>query len=67
MSAHWFRYRLRPEELKRGANEVRIHVRRCAPRAGFARSVSGVEIQTRYRDFVRPAGLGVERVAPPGG
>ena len=67
MSAHWFRYRLQPDDLKRGANELEIEVRKCDPKAGFTRSVNGVEIQTRYRDFVRPEGLTLERIAPKGG
>lgn len=67
MAAHWFRYRLRPDELRRGANRLDITTVRCAPRAGFARSVNGVEIQTRYRDFARPEGLQVGRIAPRGG
>ncbi|MEW6750531.1 MAG: hypothetical protein AB1505_06085 [Candidatus Latescibacterota bacterium] len=67
MAAHWLRYELPPELLRRGANGLEIEVRRLAPRAGFARSLSGMEVQTRYRDFVRPQGLGVERIAPRGG
>ncbi len=30
-------------------------------------AIYSVEIQTRYRDFVRPEGLEIERVVPPGG
>jgi len=67
MSAHWFRYRLEAEDLRRGANRLEVEVGRLAPKAGFIRSVNGVEIQTRYRDFARPEGLEIERIAPPGG
>ena len=62
MSAHWFRFKLDPELLKKGDNTVEVEVRRFDPTAGFVRSINGVEIQTRYKDFVRPEGLDVERI-----
>ncbi len=64
MSAHWFRYKLDPELLKRGENTLEVECKRFEKTAGFARSINGVEIQTRYKDFVRPEGLAVERVGP---
>ena len=67
MSAHWFRYRLELDDVQGGENTLELEVRKLSPRAGFTRSVNGVEILTRYRDFVRPEGLEVERIAPPGG
>ena len=67
MSAHWFRYRLEVGDLRRGANRLEVEAKKFAQKAGFTRSVNGVEIQTRYRDFARPEGLAIERVAPPGG
>jgi hypothetical protein len=67
MSAHWFRYRLQVADLQRGANALEVEVRKFDVKAGFERSVNGVEIQTRYNDFVRPEGLEIERIAPPGG
>ena len=66
-SAHWFRFRLAAEEIRRGANRVEIEVKKLEARAGFARSINGAEILVRYKDFVRPEGLGRERIAPPGG
>lgn len=66
-SAHWFRFRLEPETIKRGANRVEVVVVKLDPRAGFARSINGAEILVRYKDFVRPEGLERERIAPPGG
>ena len=66
-SAHWFRFRLAPEEVRRGANRVEIEVKKLEARAGFVRSINGAEILLRYKDFVRPEGLGRERIAPPGG
>ena len=66
-SAHWFRFYLAPEEVKRGANRIEIEVKKLQARAGFVRSINGAEILVRYKDFVRPEGLELERVAPPGG
>jgi hypothetical protein len=64
MSAHWFRYKLELDDLKRGNNTLEIETKKFDKLAGFTRSVSGVEIQTRYKDFVRPEGLELERIAP---
>ena len=66
-SAHWFRFRLASEEVRRGANRVEIEVKKLEARVGFARSINGAEILVRYKDFVRPEGLVLERIAPPGG
>ena len=62
MSAHWFRFKLDPYLLEQGDNTVEVEVKKFAPAAGFARSINGLEIQTRYKDFVRPEGLDVERI-----
>jgi hypothetical protein len=67
MSAHWFRYRLELDDLKRGANTLEIECKEFAKKAGFIRSLNGMEVQTRYKDFVRPEGLEVDRVDPGGG
>jgi len=63
-SAHWFRFRLAPEEIVRGMNRIEIEVKDLDARAGFARSINGVELLVRYKDFVRPEGLALERVEP---
>lgn len=68
MSAHWFRYKLDPDLLRRGENTLEVEAKKMAPEAGFTRSINGVEVQTRYKDFVRPEGIeGVSRVAPQAG
>ena len=64
--AHWFRYKLDVELLKQGENTLEVETRQLTKTAGFARCVNGVEIQTRFKDFVRPEGLNVERIAPSG-
>ena len=67
MSAHWFRYKLDINAVKQGENVIEIDCRKKDRRAGFIRSLNGVEILMRYRDMERPEGLGVERIeAPPG-
>ncbi len=63
MAAHWFRYRLDISLLSRGENTLEVRAHKLSNTAGFTRSVNGVEIQTRYKDFVRPEGFGVERIA----
>ena len=67
MSAHWFRYKLGLDDIKRGENILEIETKRLTKTAGFTRSLNGVEVETRYKDFLRPEGLEVERIAPPGG
>ncbi len=64
MSVHWFRWRLDADLLREGENVVEVEVKRLDKVAGFTRSLNGVEIRTRYKDFVRPKGLEVERLAP---
>lgn len=64
-SAHWFRWWLDRNLLKRGENTLEVEVKKFEKTAGFTRSLSGVEIQTRYKDFVRPEGIeGVARIEP---
>ena len=67
MSAHWFRFRLERDEVRRGENIVEVECRSKDGRAGFTRSLNGVEILMRYRDMERPEGLGIDRVEPGGG
>ncbi len=64
MSAHWFRYRLDLDLLREGENLVSVEVVRMERTAGFTRSLNGIEIQTRYRNFDRPEGLERQTVAP---
>ncbi len=62
-TGHWFRYRLDVEILKRGHNTLEVEMKKLEVTAGFARSLNGVEVRTRYKDFVRPEGLELERVS----
>lgn len=64
MSAHWFRFALPIHLVKRGDNLVEVEVFKFEPRAGFTRSINGVEVLMRYKDMQRPEGFDVERVSP---
>ena len=67
MSAHWFRYKLELDDVRQGENIVEVECRKKDERAGFTRSLNGVEILMRYRDMERPEGLEMERIeATPG-
>ena len=67
MSAHWFRFRLEIDDVKQGENIIEMTCRKKDKRAGFVRSLNGVDIVMRYKDMERPEGLGVQRIeAPPG-
>ncbi len=65
-AAHWFRWWLPVELLRRGENVLEVETRKLARTADWVRWVNGVEVQTRFRDFTRPQGLEVERIAPRG-
>ena len=65
MSAHWFRFRLEPDQVKEGENTLEVVARKMAREAGFTRSLSGVELHMRYKEFIRPEGIdGMATVSP---
>jgi hypothetical protein len=64
MSAHWFRSKLPIDLVRRGDNLVEVEMKKFEPRAGFTRSINGVEVLMRYKDMQRPEGFDVERMAP---
>ena len=57
-AAHWLRYRLDPDQLRSGENILEVETKNLTKTAGWPRYLNGVEIQTRYKDFVRPEGIG---------
>ena len=67
MFAHWFRYKLGLDEVKRGENLLEVECCKKDGHAGLARSLNGVEILMRYRDMERAEGLGIDRIVPGGG
>ena len=62
LSAHWFRFRLDKELLQHGWNTVEVVAHHLDPRAGFDRSVNGLEVLTRYKTWERPQGLQANEV-----
>ena len=64
MSVHWFRWRLDPALIKQGENIIEIECREFERRAAFTRSLNGVEVWVRYKEFERPQGLEVPSIAP---
>jgi hypothetical protein len=64
MSAHWFRFKLPIDLVKRGDNLLELEMKKFEPRAGFTRSINGVEVLMRYKDMQRPEGFDVDRVTP---
>jgi hypothetical protein len=64
MSAHFFKYVLELDDLVQGENTLEVETKRQEKTAGFTRSVNGVDIQVRYKQFERPQGLTEERIAP---
>jgi hypothetical protein len=64
MSVHWFRWRLDPALVTNGENVIEIECREFEKRAGFTRSLNGVEMWVRYKEFERPQGLQVPVIEP---
>ena len=64
MSVHWFRWKLDPAVIKQGENVIEIECGEFEKRAAFTRSLNGVEVWVRYKEFERPEGLGVPSIAP---
>ena len=64
MSVHWFRWRLDPALVTHGENVIEIECREFEKRAGFTRSLNGVEVWVRYKEFERPEGLQVPVIEP---
>ena len=62
LSAHWFRFRLDKQLLQHGWNTVEVVAHHLDPRAGFDRSVNGLEVLTRYKTWERPQGLQANEV-----
>ena len=62
---YWLRWRLDPGTVRKGENVLEIGIVKREPTAGFARTLTGVEIHLRYREFDRPETLDTVTVPPP--
>jgi hypothetical protein len=62
-SVHWFKWRLDPAIVVQGENVIEIDCKGFEKRAGFTRNLNGVEVWMRYKQFERPEGLGMPRIA----
>lgn len=63
---HWFRWRLDPALITQGENMIEIECRRFEKRAGFKRSLNGVEVWIRYKEFELPEDLRTPSIEPGG-
>ena len=61
---YWLRWRLDANVLRKGENVLEIGIVKKEPTAGFARTLTGVEVHVRYREFDRAESLDVATVAP---
>lgn len=61
---YWFRFDLDPALLTQGQNNLEVKSIKQEKTAAFVRTISGVEIRTQFKDFVRPEGLEIDRVPP---
>lgn len=62
---YWLRWRLDAAAIRKGENELGICIVKKEPTAGFARTLTDVEIHLRYREFDRPETLDTSTVPPP--
>ena len=62
---YWLRWTLDAGEVVQGENTVELEILRKERTAGFARTLTGVEIHMRYTEFDRPEALDPVRIPPP--
>ena len=62
---YWLRWRIDASAVRKGENILEIGILKKEPTAGFARTLTGVEVHVRYREFDRAESLDVATVAPP--
>ncbi len=61
---YWIRWRLEASAIRKGENVLEIGITNKEPTAGFARTLTGVEIHVRYREFDRAESLDTATVPP---
>ena len=62
---YWMRWTLAAGEIVQGDNVVEIEILQKEKTAGFARTLTGVEIHLRYTEFDRPGALDPLEIPPP--
>jgi hypothetical protein len=62
---YWLRWNLDIETIVQGENTLDIEIVKKEKTAGFARTLSGVEVHMRYREFDRPEALDPVTIPPP--
>ncbi len=62
---YWLRWTLDAAEVVQGENTVELEILRKERTAGFARTLTGVEIHMRYTEFDRPEALDPVKIPPP--
>ena len=61
---YWLRWRLEASAVRKGENVLEIGIAKKEPTAGFARTLTGVEVHVRYREFDRAESLDAATVPP---
>ncbi len=62
---YWLRWTLDAGQVVQGENTVELEILRKERTAGFARTLTGVEIHMRYTEFDRPEALDPVKIPPP--
>ena len=62
---YWLRWTLSAEDVAQGDNTLEIEIVSKEKTAGFARTLSGVEVHMRYTEFDRPEALDPIKIPPP--
>ena len=62
---YWLRWTLATEDVEQGDNTLEIEIVRKEKTAGFARTLTGVEVHMRYAEFDRPESLDSVKIPPP--
>ena len=62
---YWMRWTLGQDDVVQGDNGLEIEIVRKEKTAGFARTLTGVEVHMRYTEFDRPESLDPLKIPPP--
>ena len=62
---YWMRWTLGLDDVVQGENDLEIEIVGKEKTAGFARTLTGVEVHLRYAEFDRPESLDPIKIPPP--